>query len=722
MPRPRHNKARGGEGGGAGPLRALVMAASIPVLMFAGWAAYRSADDQRAATLRIARDTVARVGERIGDQMTAEIQVAETLAASSTLDAPDLASFYSEAQRIVALHPLWHTLELDDPAGEQVLNLLRPLGTALGPTADRATFEAVVSDRRPAIGGIGPMGRVSGQRLVALRVPVIRDGALRQVLTLALAPDAVSAILRGSGLPEGWIGAVVDRSGHLIARSADAAETVGQPASPSVRSAIAAGQSGFYRGRTRGDVPVTTVFETLPRAGDWTVHLAIPRQVLDRPVRRALYAVGAAAAASLALALALVTSLSRDLARRRRQDQDRAAADLAASEGRAALAVEAAELGTWRWAARDGRVLASDRCRSLFDLPGGETSWSTRTVLEAVHPDDRPALRSEARRCIATKDAFAVGFRTAGLRGPSRWLEIRGRTVAGPDGGEIHGVVADIGRQKRDEAERSDLLRRLANAQEEVQRRIAHDLHDEVGQTVTGLSLGLKALERALVEGGTLVEGSTLGQGSTLAQGGGDLGERVRWLQHLTGTIGRDLHRVAGDLRPAALDDLGLPRALAAMAADWSARYGVTADIQVIGSQVIGSPVVGSQAVGSPASDSQAGGTDERLPDEVATVIYRVVQEALTNVLKHARATTVSVVLDRRPRDVRLVIEDDGAGFDPEAPASTAGGGRRRLGLLGMRERLGLIGGTLRVESSTGCGTTLFVAIPLASVPARDAA
>lgn len=690
MPRPRYIKARDGQERGsgpgpAGPLRPLVMAASIPVLLFAGWTAYRSADEQRAATLRSARDTVARVGERITDEMAAEIQVAETLAASSTLDGPDLAAFYAEARRVVALHPLWHTLELDDPAGEQVVNLLRPLGDALGPTADRATFEAVLGDHRPAIGGIGPTGPVSGQRLVALRVPVLRDGVLRQVLTLALAPDAVSAILRGSGLPEGWIGAVVDRSGHLIARSADAAETVGQPASPSVRSAIAAGQSGFYRGRTRGDVSVTTVFQTLPRAGHWTVHLAIPRQVLDRPVRHALYAVAAATAASLALALALVVSLSRDLARRRRQDQDRAAADLAASEGRAALAVEAAELGTWRWTARDGRVRASDRCRSLFDLAGGQASWSTRAVLDAVHPDDRPALRQEARRCVATGDAFAVSFRTAGLRGPSRWLEIRGRTVAGPDGGEIHGVVADIGRQKRDEAERSDLLRRLANAQEDVQRRIAHDLHDEVGQTVTGLSLGLKGLERALAEGGALPEG------------GSDLGDRVRWLQHLTGTIGRDLHRVAGDLRPAALDDLGLPRALAALAEDWSARYGVTADIQVVGSE-------------------------ERLPDEVATVIYRVVQEALTNVLKHARATTVSVVLDRRPRDLRLVIEDDGAGFDPDAPATTVSNGRRRLGLLGMRERLGLIGGTLRVESSAGCGTTLFVTIPLVPVPAQEAA
>lgn len=303
-------------------------------------------------------------------------------------------------------------------------------------------------------------------------------------------------------------------------------------------------------------------------------------------------------------------------------------------------------------------------------------------------PSSTGSTPRTARRCLDADDIFAVDFRTAAAPGeapgPPRWFHARGRRVAGPEGAEVHGILADIGRQKRAEAERSDLLRRLGAAQEDVQRRIAHDLHDQVGQHVTGLSLGLKGLERALAAGP--------GPGPA----GADLGERVRWLQELAGTIGRDLHRVAADLRPTALDDLGLPRALAALAVDWSARYGIAADVQVIGS-------------------------DERLPDDVATVIYRVVQEALTNVLKHARARTVSVVLDRRPRGIRLVIEDDGVGFDPDAPAATRPGLRRRLGLLGMRERLNQIGGTLAVESS-GAGTTLFAAIPLHAQTTKDAA
>ena len=700
MLRPRHTKADRWRGRASrvapgdlrrsrsGPLLPLLMAASIPVLLFGGWTAYRSADEQREAALRTARETVSRVAERVTSEMTDQVSVAETLAASAALDAPDLPAFYREAGRVAALHPLWHTVELDDPAGEQLLNLLRPLGGPLGPTADRGTFDEVLRDHAPAVGGIGPLGPVSGLRLVALRVPVLREGALRDVLTVALKSDAVGDILRGAGIPAGWVGAVVDRSGNLIARTADEAATVGLPASPAVRRAIATGAGGFYRGISRDGVSVETVFETLGACGGWSVHLGVPRRALDAPVRHALYAVAAVAAASLALAAALVMILSRDLARRRRRERGLAAAALEASEERAALAVAAADLGTWRWDVAGDAITCSERCRTLIGSPAAAAGQAVRpsaAFFGAVHPGDRDALRAAAQGCVDGGGAFAVDFRSGGRDGAPLWRHIRGRAGEGDGGRELHGIVADIDAPKRAEAERSDLLRRLAAAQEDVQRRVAHDLHDQVGQTVTGLSLGLKGLERALDDPDADGRAPTLG-------------ERVRWLQELAGTIGRDLHRVAADLRPTALDDLGLPRALAALAADWSARYGVIADVQVIGSE-------------------------ERLPDEVATATYRVVQEALTNVLKHARARTVSVVLDRRPRDLRVVIEDDGAGFDPELPASTVPGARRRLGLLGMRERLGLIGGTLRVESSPGAGTTLFVVIPLDVDPdAKEAA
>lgn len=240
----------------------------------------------------------------------------------------------------------------------------------------------------------------------------------------------------------------------------------------------------------------------------------------------------------------------------------------------------------------------------------------------------------------------------------------------------MHGVVADIEPQKRAQAERLELLRRLADSQEDEQRRIARELHDQVGQTVTGLSLGLKTLETSLEPGHSATD-------------------HVRWLQSLVGEIGRDIHRAASDLRPTALDDLGLEGALGAFARDWSERCDVALDLQCVG-------------------------IDDRLPPEVETAIYRVVQEALTNILKHAHARSASIVVERRAGRVRAIIEDDGIGFDPlavdQAPTSDGGAsGRPHLGLKGIRERLALLAGELAVEAARGAGTTLFINIPLAS-------
>ena len=150
------------------PLALLLTAASIPVLLFAAWIAYKTADGQRSAALVQAQETLDRVGERITAELTNQVQVAEALALSPSLDSPDLASFYRQAQRLKAARPLWYTVELDDLQGMELLNLLRPLGDPLGPTADRASFDEVMHDRKPVIGGIGPVGVVSGRHLLSL--------------------------------------------------------------------------------------------------------------------------------------------------------------------------------------------------------------------------------------------------------------------------------------------------------------------------------------------------------------------------------------------------------------------------------------------------------------------------------------------------------------------------------------------------------------------------
>jgi signal transduction histidine kinase len=214
---------------------------------------------------------------------------------------------------------------------------------------------------------------------------------------------------------------------------------------------------------------------------------------------------------------------------------------------------------------------------------------------------------------------------------------------------------------------------RLADACAEERRRIARALHDQMGQHLAALGLGLKSLEEAVHE---VPAADRL----------------VHQLRELTDRIGHTVHDLALQLRPPALDELGLHTTLVNHLEDWSARCGIEVDFQSTGLE------------------------EGRLAPRVETAFYRTVQEALTNVLKHAGARRVSVILQRAPGQVVAVIEDDGRGFDPAAVGNGTGGAGH-LGLTGMRERLELVGGTLTVESTPGGGTTLIARVPLPGSP-----
>jgi signal transduction histidine kinase len=207
-----------------------------------------------------------------------------------------------------------------------------------------------------------------------------------------------------------------------------------------------------------------------------------------------------------------------------------------------------------------------------------------------------------------------------------------------------------------------DALRRVVAAQELERQRLARELHDETGQALTSILLGLKPLEDTVTSDGA-------------RRAVAELRQRV------VATL-QDVRRLAVELRPKALDDFGLVPALERLVGGFAEQTGIAVDLE-------------------------ASGVGGRLPPEVETVLYRIVQEALTNVVKHADARTVSIVIAQQGGGVTAVIEDDGRGFDP------ARAGEGRFGLQGMRERLALLDGELRVESRSGAGTTLVVQVPL---------
>jgi signal transduction histidine kinase len=323
-----------------------------------------------------------------------------------------------------------------------------------------------------------------------------------------MSPDAVRDVLRRSGAPPGWIGAIIDAEGNVIARSSSD-EDVGQIAGQAVRNAVTRAPSGFYQSRTQGDVEIETLDRTLPGPSGWSVHFGGPTEAVNAPVSTSHGILIAGGVTSLRHALLLADLISRDVAQRRKQEEERAAAALAASEARRIIAVEAAQLGTWHWDHSKDLISGSERTRALLGLPIGNRAghglqWSYDLVVSVVDPAHRASFQHALLQCRENNQPIDVEFSVVHPDGATRWVRLCGlapsfaeaNIAGGTDAALIHGVIVPIHARKRAEAERRDLLRRLSEAQENEQRHIARELHDQVGQTVTGLSLGLKRLEQ----------------------------------------------------------------------------------------------------------------------------------------------------------------------------------------------------------------------------------
>ena len=176
-----------------------------------------------------------------------------------------------------------------------------------------------------------------------------------------------------------------------------------------------------------------------------------------------------------------------------------------------------------------------------------------------------------------------------------------------------------------------------------------------------------------------------------IAPGSDAFTPRVERLQEIAELLDSDVSFLSWELRPATLDDLGLLETVVAFVKEWSRHYGISADFH---------------STGLPK---------ERLDREVETHLYRITQESLNNIAKHAEAKQVTVQLERRDERVMLIIEDDGKGFDPAKKRTSRKTGKG-LGLIGMSERAILIGGEIEIESAPGKGTTIYVRVPLSNL------
>ena len=387
------------------------------------------------------------------------------------------------------------------------------------------------------------------------------------------------------------------------------------------------------------------------------------------------------------------------------------------SEERLTLAFAGAQEGVWDWNLETGAVVYSPRWKQMLGYEDHEIEPHVSAWERLLHPDDRGRAHEVNRRALDGRAVYEAEFRLRHKDGHYVHILSRGLPVRRPGDNtavRMVGTHLDLTERKRAEdalrraheelevrvrertaelaqanrslrlemqeresAERArtELLSRLVFAQEDERRRIAREMHDQFGEHLTSLS---RCVERL----------------AALAAGHPQLAAEADTLDRVAQRLDRDVEHLAWELRPTALDDLGLRAALANYAKDWSARVGVPVQIHT------------------------AGLLDDRLPSEVETTLYRIAQEALTNIAKHAQASRVDVLLERRADAVVLAIEDNGIGFDCEADAGAAPVAARSFGLLGMQERASLIGATLSVESAPGRGTTVLLRM---TAPARSA-
>ena len=296
-------------------------AATFPILVFAATLLMRVADDERYALESMARIRVERLARDLDREIYGQIKALEILAGTDAVRHNDLAAFYAEAYRFDQREPLWESVVLADATtGQQILNTLRPFGTSLPSASKRDDFEEVVRTRAPVVSGVSQREPVSGKNLVAIRVPVFQDDAVRYVLSAYISSEHIQDILTASGVRPHWYGAIIDRHGLFIARTHDAAAHVATPASQVVRHAIAAGPEGFYRGRLIQGAADYTAYYTSPLTG-WSVHLAMPAREFEGPLDRSFWIMAGIGIATVALSVLVMLIFLRMAAQQRRMEE-----------------------------------------------------------------------------------------------------------------------------------------------------------------------------------------------------------------------------------------------------------------------------------------------------------------------------------------------------------------------------------------------------------------
>ncbi len=367
-----------------------------------------------------------------------------------------------------------------------------------------------------------------------------------------------------------------------------------------------------------------------------------------------------------------VLGITRDVTKRKRAEQA-----LRESQERLQLVARATNDAVWDWDLVTDALWWAEGFQKMFgytpeEIEPGAESWYNR-----IHPDDRERVITGIRAAIDGGESFwsdEYRFR----RRDGGYAEIYDRGYVMHDANRrpvrMVGSMMEVSERKRTEAQLRNLAARLEAIREEERSRIAREIHDEVGQALTALKMDLAWLGKKVPARGTPVR------------------RKLRGMEGVIDATMDALHRILAELRPGVLDDLGLPAAIRWLAEEFKRRTEITCAVQMTG--------------GEPRLDSSQ-----------ATAVFRILQEALTNVARHAQARHVEIRLHVLPTAFELVVTDDGRGITAEELKATG-----TLGILGMRERALTWHGRVTVRGEPGRGTTVRVFMPMDRVAATTSA
>lgn len=643
----------------------------VPAYLCGAWGVWRITNYARASLMEQGQNLVHYTVTDVERELDADRVMLTALASSSPLQNDNFEAFHREAAEVskqLGVQIFLSNVE----TGKQILNASVLWGEPLPPDTPKQAVDARVKTLARGIPIVSNVyyNPILKKFLISIGIPIYRHGKPAYFLAIGVPTAVFVETVTTAAFPSPWIVSLIDRDNRVIARSERQDEVVGTKIKTDLQTR--AGQHGIGLSIDRFGTKYHWIWQRSAHSG-LLIVASLPATLVDGPRYKLLAAYIIAGGLILAAALGgssyLGGRLSRSIGemgidREPTQEEFRTMFENAPN---GVLVVDNIH---------DKIAMANDLIQRYFGYSHNElVGQPAATLLPDRLRGDLPILLNGGRSSppvhLKKQGHIAVGRHKDGSEFP---IEIFVKRVTAR--GAIFTIVTIIDiserlhaqeRLKAATAERDKLRRSFLEVQEQQRLSLSRELHDETGQNLAAMMIEMKALDKELGPSGRV---------------------RLKALRAQLEQMSQSLYRVAKELRPASIDELGLSNALANYVSEWSDKFGIASDFHC-----------------------DYDGLD-RLPERIRTAIYRIVQEGLTNISKHAsNANVASVVINQAADGLRLAIENDSAGVEGPREnhfGDSVGG----LGLAGMRERLALLGGEIMIESSH-TRTTLFARIPI---------